>query len=66
MRNDQSLVTIDVSIIRSTRLAVQVTDGEVIEWLPRSQIIKRRFIDVDANRFEMVVPKWLAAEKGMV
>ncbi len=62
-------VELSVAFVRATAAAVLVTeDGEREIWLPRSQLHSDSDLDLlrKGEIFEVVLPEWLAYEKGLV
>lgn len=58
-------VTIEVMKVRETADAVLVNDGEDEYWIPLSKLVSLEPVE-GTNRHELVIPEWLAVEKGMV
>lgn len=58
-------VEIEVDIKGETEQAYLVTDGDVECWLPKSQIDYEKDLTV-GDRTDMLVPEWLAEEKGLI
>ncbi len=50
--------------LRETDAAIQVTDGDVTVWLPKSQIVSEEHLR--GNTYEILLPEWLAHEKGLI
>jgi hypothetical protein len=44
--------------------AVLFYDGKVKAWLPESQIEDRE--ELDNGRVELLIPEWLAADRGLI
>ena len=54
-----ALVEVEVEFLAETELAMQVSDGRIKVWLPKSQI-------EDTSDESVFIPQWLAEEKGLV
>ena len=61
---DRDDVEVTVEILRESEKAYQVTDGDTICWLPRSQVKDMEFLR--GTTHEMLIPEWLATEKGLI
>lgn len=59
MSGRSDLVDIECEIRAQTEKAVQVYDGRVTVWLPRSQI-------EIADDGTIAMPEWLAKDKGLI
>jgi hypothetical protein len=58
-------VELSLEVVRIVERSVLVSDGDVTEWLPLSQVE----FDEDTPEGETIVftiPEWLATEKGLV
>ena len=59
-------ITLDLEIRRETELAILVTDGEKTAWLAKKLIgYDDREIGT-GNTTEIILPEWLAEEKGLI
>ena len=58
---DGDYAEIDADVLRSTDKAILVSDGETAKWLPKSQCL-----EIDAKAGKIVIPEWLARDKGFV
>lgn len=58
-------IEIDVDILRETEAALLVSDGGRQVWLPKSQIENPDDLS-PGDSGEIIVPVWLAEEKGLV
>lgn len=57
-------ISVDVTVMRKTDKAVLVLDENDEEtWLPISQV-RIDYYEDDDGRAELVLPEWLAREKG--
>jgi hypothetical protein len=54
------IVDIACEILAETERAVQIYDGTVEVWLPKSQV------EIDREDGTVAMPEWLATEKGLV
>lgn len=63
MQNDT--VTISGVVKASTEAAILFSDGEVICWLPRSQIGGLEPPLIEDEEVALIIPEWLADEKGL-
>ena len=59
MSRSNDLIDIAGEIRAETEKAIQFFDGDVVVWLPRSQIE----VNDDGT---VTMPEWLAIEKGLV
>lgn len=64
METEARTVEIAGLITRQSTLAVLFSDGIMEEWLPKSQIIEQN--PLENGMVELVVPEWLAIERGFV
>ena len=62
--NPNDYVTVHVSILSRWRKAFEVTDGEQICVLPKSQIVNVKMIS-ETGECHLVIPRWLAKEKNL-
>ena len=53
-------------IRHETDFAYLVYDGVNEVWIPKSQIQECRQINTKGNDFEIIIPEWLAIEKGVI
>jgi len=63
-----STVELDLEFIRQTSEAYLVTDGDVKDWLPKSET-DVDFSDIlleDGQVYLFTIPEWLAENKGFV
>jgi len=51
-------------IVRETSDAYLVSDGENEYWIPRSQVKSEN--QIGNNEYELIIPEWLANEKGII
>jgi len=58
-------VEITVDIIRRSKGAVYVDDGDVQDWIPRS-LIEEEIEDDEVFGVEISIPEWVAIEKGFI
>jgi hypothetical protein len=61
-------VTLMLDILRETEAAFLVSDGDREVWLPKSQIGNADELEgVNCMEdIEVIVPEWLAEEKGLI
>jgi hypothetical protein len=59
----QNIIEIDGTTIRETEAAILFNDGELEEWLPKSQL--EDWPDVGGTG-AVVMPEWLAKDKGFI
>lgn len=63
----EGYVYVDVEIRHITEKAVLVNDGKRDVWLPHSQIEDPAREDMEVGtHIEMLLPEWLAIDKGLV
>jgi hypothetical protein len=63
----KDLVTIDdVEVIAETGKALLIFDGEHQEWVPRSQIGRASEVQEKGDKGSILIPEWLAKEKGFI
>jgi hypothetical protein len=63
----RDLVTIDdVEVIAETEKALLIFDGDREEWVPRSQIGKTSDVHEKGDKGTILIPEWLAKEKGFI
>jgi hypothetical protein len=60
MPRSNELVEIDGEVRARTDRAVQFYDGDVVVWLPLSQV------ELSDDETSVLVPRWLAEEKGLI
>lgn len=53
-----------VEIKTETDKAYLASDGDVTEWIPKSQV--SHFEEKPDGHAELTIPEWLATEKGFV
>jgi len=60
-------VEIDLELIRKSPAAYLVSDGEIEEWLPKSQVEVDSNDDLEEGQtYLFIIPEWLAFNKGFV
>jgi hypothetical protein len=59
----QETTEITVEILRESERAIQVTDGDVTEWLPKSQL---EYEGEAGQTVVVTMPEWLAKDKGLI
>ena len=65
-RRDPEMIDVTVTFKHITDRAVLVNDGDKDVWLPLSQI-DYSFLDPEpGDTLELLVPEWLAKEKGLI
>lgn len=63
MTRNTEQIEITVEILRESERAIFVTDGDVKEWLPKSQLE----YEGDVGQTVVVsMPEWLATDKGLI
>jgi hypothetical protein len=58
-----------VEIIASTELAFLMEINGDIHWIPKSQLLEGGNFDAESemgDQGELIIPEWLAIEKGLV
>ena len=70
MAKAEETVEIDADILRQTELAVHIYDGSEVVWLPKSQLVDPSPDEIgeyeDGDSLTIVIPEWLALEKGLI
>ena len=61
--DDAGKVEITARILRETEKALLIEDGVTHQWLPRSKITVRPCPGA-ADHVEILMPEWLARDKG--
>lgn len=61
--SDKDQVDICVEFLRDSGRAIKVSDGNVEEWLPKSQI---EYDGEPGDTITVTMPNWLALEKGLI
>lgn len=61
--NRKDLIEISGTVIRETEMAILFNDGELEEWLPKSQL--EDWPDAGETG-EVLMPEWLAGDKGFI
>jgi len=66
----QDEIEVTVNLVSETENAIQINDSKRTMWIAKSQIFSHRTIsektfDTDAV-IEIVIPEWLAIEKGLL
>lgn len=56
-------IFVDILDPGKDRRAIKVSDGVRIFWLPKSQI--RRIIYLGGQAHRLIIPRWLAEQKGL-
>ena len=65
-RREAETIEVSVTFKRFTAHSVMVNDGDRDVWLPLSQV-DYDFCDTDEGEvIELLMPEWLAKEKGMI
>ena len=54
---------ITLEILRESARAIQVTDGDVTEWLPKSQL---EYEGEVGQTVMVTIPEWLARERNLI
>ncbi len=63
---DSPICTFDVEVIRDSGLALLVVvEGDVEAWIPHSLIDEASEVAEDGDSGLLVIPEWLAVEKGL-
>lgn len=57
-------IEIAIEVIARTDDALRVTDGNVREWIPRSQISD--YVGDKDSPETIFIPEWLAIKKGLI
>jgi hypothetical protein len=53
-------------VTKETPLALRVLVGDENVWIPKSQILEGSELAEDEDRGTLIIPRWLAEEKGLV
>lgn len=61
---DKNYIEMTVDQVGETDLAYRFTDGVVTEWVPKSQLEDME--QASSRSFEIIIPEWLAKEKGFI
>lgn len=61
--NDRDEIDICVEFLKESDRAIKVSDGNVEEWLPKSQI---EYDGEPGDTITVTMPNWLALEKGLI
>ena len=56
-------IEISVEFIAESGLAIKISDGNVEEWLPKSQI---EYDGEEGDTITVTMPNWLALEKKLI
>jgi hypothetical protein len=63
----RDLITIDdVEVIAETGRALLIFDGNRQEWVPKSQIGRDSEVQEKGDKGSILIPEWLAKEKGFI
>lgn len=62
----RELVDIACEVLRETGAAFHICDGVNTVWLPKSQVEHHPNDDPRKRASIMVMPEWLAKEKGLI
>lgn len=63
MSRDNNKIEITVEILRESERAIYVTDGDVKEWLPKSQI---EYEGEVGQTVVVTMKEWIAEDKGLI
>lgn len=63
MSRSNEEVDVCVEILRESDRAILVSDGDVEEWLPKSQL---EYEGEVGQTVVVTMPEWLAQEKGLI
>jgi hypothetical protein len=66
MTMNKSEVDFCCTVEFETDSAYKVSDGSESFWIPKSQIISKRQVGKNFGDYEIVIPEWLAKEKGII
>lgn len=55
-----------VEVEKETDKAILVNDGEDTYWIPKSQIDEESEVHHEGDEGLLVIPEWLAEDKGMI
>lgn len=65
-------ITVSVMLMRCTDKALCVSDGDVKDWIPKSQVTLGdcKVDDFDdmipGHVYDITIPEWMAQEKGFI
>ena len=62
---DKNYVELDLEQLAETGKALRVSDGIITEWVPKSQL-EDDPEHLDNGLVRIVIPEWLAMEKGFI
>ena len=63
--SDQNYIEITVDIKHETDMAYLVSDGDNEHWIPKSQL-QDDPEHISGTTFTMIIPEWLAQDKGLI
>lgn len=63
---EKDRVHVTCAVRQETERAVLVHDGTREIWIPKSQITEPKEIPPIGDTMEMLIPEWLAEEKGLI
>ena len=61
--SDRDEIDICVEFLKDHGRAIKISDGNVEEWLPKSQI---EYDGEEGDTITVTMPNWLALEKGLI
>lgn len=64
MSRSNEEVDVCVEILRESERAIQVTDGDVTEWIPKSQLVDYK--GKPGQTTTITMPEWLAKDKNLI
>lgn len=64
--SDSRHIEIACEVLRETDKAFHVSDGVREAWLPKSQVEHHKETDPRKRSCVMVMPEWLAKDKGLI
>lgn len=63
----KNLIWVDVDEVRvATASAILVSDGTVEVWIPKSQIGSLSEVKDKGDKGRLLIPEWLAQDRGLI
>ena len=62
---DKNYIELDLQQLAETEKAIRVSDGTMAEWIPKSQL-EDDPEHLDNGLVRIVIPEWLAQDKGFI
>ena len=62
---DKNYVELEVELLAETPAALKISDGTMEVWVPKSQL-ESEVEQLDNGLIQIVIPEWLAREKGLI